>query len=61
MIISDWDVKFTSAFLKSLFEGFGTQLHFNIAYHPQTNGRTERVNQVVEDMLRTYIMQQPSK
>ena len=38
MIISDWEVKFMSAFWKALFEGLGTQLHFNTAYHPQTDG-----------------------
>eukprot|EP00253_Pinus_taeda_P005316 PITA_05316 len=60
-IISDRDVKFTSAFWRTLFEGLGTQLNFSTAYHPQTDGQTERVNQVVEDMLRSYVMQQPSR
>lgn len=60
-IISDHDVKFTSIILKTLFEEFGTQLNFSIAYHPQTDGQTERVNQVVEDMLRAYVMEQPTK
>jgi len=59
-IISDRDVKFTSAFWKTLFADLGTQLNFSTAYHPQTDGQTERVNQVVEDMLRAYVMQQPT-
>jgi len=60
-IISDRDVKFTSAFWKTLFTDLGTQLNFSTAYHPQTDGQTERVNQVVEDMLRAYVMQQPTR
>eukprot|EP00253_Pinus_taeda_P032874 PITA_32874 len=58
-IISDRDVKFTLAFWRTLFFELGTQLNFSTAYHPQTDGQTERVNQVVEDMLRAYVMQQP--
>eukprot|EP00253_Pinus_taeda_P006284 PITA_06284 len=59
-IISDHDVKFTSAFWRTLFADLGTQLNFSTAYHPQTDGQTERVNQVVEDMLWAYVMQQPT-
>lgn len=59
-IISDRDVKFTSTFWRTLFADLGTQLNFSTAYHPQTDGQTERVNQVVEDMLRAYVMQQPT-
>jgi len=55
-IISDHDVKFTSVFWKTLFIELGTQLNFSIVYHPQTDGQTECVNQVVEDMLRAYVM-----
>eukprot|EP00253_Pinus_taeda_P023153 PITA_23153 len=58
-IISNRDVKFTSTFWKTLFAEFETQLNFSTAYHPQTDGQTERVNQVVEYMLRAYVMQQP--
>lgn len=56
MIISNRDVKFTSVFWKTLFEELGTQLNFSTAYHPQNDGQTEWVNQVVEDMLRAYMM-----
>jgi hypothetical protein len=34
-----------------------TQLCFSSAYHPQTDGQTERVNQILEDMLRAYALQ----
>eukprot|EP00253_Pinus_taeda_P031928 PITA_31928 len=60
-IISDRDVKFSSVFRKTLFAELGTQLNFSMAYHPQTDGQTERVNQVVKDMLREYVMQQRTK
>eukprot|EP00253_Pinus_taeda_P010896 PITA_10896 len=60
MIISYRDVKFTSAFWKTLFFDLGSQLNINTAYHLQTDGQMEQVNQVVEDMLRAYVMQQPT-
>ena len=60
-IISDRDSKFTSNFWKALFEATQTNLAFSTAYHPQTDGQTERVNQIIEDMLRAYCMRQPNK
>eukprot|EP00253_Pinus_taeda_P015686 PITA_15686 len=60
VIISDRDVKFTSAFWRTLFAELGTQLNFSTAYHPQTDGQTERVNQVLEDMLRACVMLRPN-
>jgi hypothetical protein len=60
-IVSDKDPKFTSKFWKGLFNGFGTNLNFSIAYHPELDGQIERVNQVIEDMLRMYVMDKPSK
>ena len=60
-IVSDRDAKFTSKFWTSLFQAINTQLCFSSAYHPQSDGQTERVNQVVEDILRAYYSREPSK
>ena len=57
MIISDRDVKFTLAFWKAFFECMGTPLHFSTTYHPQTDWKTKRVNQVITDTLCVYVMQ----
>ena len=57
----DKDTKFTSNFWKVLFAYLGTKLNFSTAYHPKTNGKIERVNQVLEYMLRMYVMDKPSK
>ena len=51
-IVSDRGSQFTSRFWKGLHEALGTRLNFNTTYHPQTNGQTEWVNQILEDMLR---------
>jgi hypothetical protein len=36
-------------------------MNFIIAYHPESDGKIERLNQVIEDMLRMYVMDKPSK
>jgi transposase InsO family protein len=43
-IMFDLGTQFTSRFWKKIRDVLGTQLNFSIAYHPQTNGQTERVN-----------------
>ena len=55
MVISDRHVNFTSAFLKELFAGINTNLNFSMSYHSQTDGHTERTNQIIGNMLRMYV------
>ena len=55
-IICDRDPRFRSAFLQSLAGMLGTQIKMSTAFHPQTDGQTERMNRVVEDCLRHYVM-----
>ncbi|KAL8108559.1 hypothetical protein AgCh_024869 [Apium graveolens] len=52
VIISDRDPIFVSLFRKELFTSLGTQVMLSTAYHPQTDGQTERVNQCIEMFLR---------
>ena len=61
VIISDKDPKFTGNFLRSLFKGLDTNFNFSTTYHPQMDEQIERVNQVVEDMLRMYVRDCPKK
>jgi hypothetical protein len=51
-IVSDQGSQFTYRYWKKLHESLDTRLNFSSAYHPQTDGQTERTNQVLEDMLR---------
>jgi transposase InsO family protein len=43
-IVSDRGTQFTSRFWEKLHEAMDTKLNFSLAYHPQTDGQTERVN-----------------
>jgi hypothetical protein len=54
-IISDRDPRFTSKFWQHLMNRMGTSLKMSSAFHPQSDGQTERMNRVLEDMLRNYI------
>ncbi|GJX42238.1 putative reverse transcriptase domain-containing protein [Tanacetum coccineum] len=56
LIISDRDIHFTSRFWKSLQEALGTNLDMSTAYHPQTDGQSERIIQTLKDMLRALCM-----
>jgi hypothetical protein len=53
MVISDRDIKFTSTFWKELFAGLNTNLNFST--------KTERTNQIIEDILRMYVRINPNK
>jgi hypothetical protein len=55
--MSDREAQFTSKFWEMLHETLDTLLHFSSAYHSQTDGHTERVNQILEDILRAYALQ----
>lgn len=54
-IISDRDPRFTSSFWQQLWKQLGTRLAMSTAYHPQTDGQTERANRTIEEMLRAYV------
>jgi hypothetical protein len=51
-IVSDRGTQFTSRFWEKIYEAMDTKLNFCSVYHPQTYGQIERVNQILEDMLR---------
>jgi transposase InsO family protein len=59
-IISDQGIQFTSHFWQQLHEALDTHLKFSSAYHPQTDGQTERTNQILEDMFRACALQYKS-
>ncbi|GJW49262.1 putative reverse transcriptase domain-containing protein [Tanacetum coccineum] len=55
-IISDRDGRFTSHLWQAFQEALGTRLDMSTAYHPQTDGQSERTIQTLEDMLRACVM-----
>ncbi|MCH89977.1 retrotransposon protein, partial [Trifolium medium] len=56
-IVSDRDPRFTSRFWESLQEAVGTKLRTSSAYHPQTDGQSERTIQLLEDLLRACVLE----
>ena len=56
-IVSDRDLRFTSRFWKELLLALVTQLNFSTTFLPQTNRQSERLIQVLEDMLRGCVME----
>ena len=57
MIISNHGAQFIACFWEQLQASLGTKFIRSSAYHPQTDGQTERVNQILEDMLRACVIQ----
>nr|GEX51435.1 reverse transcriptase domain-containing protein [Tanacetum cinerariifolium] len=51
-IICDCDERFTSNFWRSFQKALGTDISMSIAYHPETNGQSERTSQTLKDMMR---------
>jgi hypothetical protein len=54
-ILSDRDPRFTAHFWRAFWSQLGTTLTMSTAYHPQTDGQTERANRTLEEMLRARI------
>ena len=54
-LITDRDPKFLSKFWMALFEKLGVKLLYSTAYHPQTDGSSERTNQTIEIALRFFV------
>jgi hypothetical protein len=54
-IVSDRGTQFTSAFWDELTKRLGTKAALSTAFHPQTDGQTERMNSVIEQYLRAYV------
>jgi transposase InsO family protein len=59
-IVSDRDKVFTSLLWKELFKLASTKLCMSSAYHPQSDGQTERVNQCIEGYLKCFIHSYPT-
>ena len=55
-IVSDRDPRFKAQFWKSFQKAMGTQLSISTAFHPQTDGQSERTIQILEDMLRACVL-----
>lgn len=61
VIVTDRDKIFTSKLWQEIFTALKVKLHFTSAYHPEFDGQTERVNQCIEQYLRSMAFQEPKK
>jgi hypothetical protein len=61
VIITDRDRIFLSKLWTEIFSAMKISLHFSTAYHPESDGQTERVNQCLEQYLRCMAFQEPKK
>ncbi|MCO5609704.1 hypothetical protein L7F22_063936 [Adiantum nelumboides] len=59
-IVSDRDRMFNSRFWREVFKKLDTTQSMSTANHPESDGQTERVNQILEDMLRSYVSKKQS-
>jgi hypothetical protein len=55
-IMSDQDPKFTSKFWRALWKCMGSELKMSTSFRPQTDGQTKRVNSVIQQFLRYYVV-----
>ena len=55
IIITDRDAIFISKYWQTIFSSLGTKLKISTVYYPETDGQTERMNQIVQNYLRIYI------
>jgi hypothetical protein len=60
-IVSDRGTQFVNNFRRHLHESLGTELLHSTAYHPQNGCQTEIVNQILEDMLKSCVLNYSDK
>jgi ribosomal protein L21E len=61
VIVSDRDRIFTSKLWQEMLSAYKVDLHYSTAYHPESDGQTERVNQCLEQYLRCMAFKEPKK
>ena len=56
LIVSDRDARFTSRFWQGFQKSMGSKITMSTAFHPQTDGQSERTIQTLEDLLRSCVL-----